>query len=274
MEWHSGLNWTENRGSAIFETMKISKKQINFLLIMCSAFLLGCGSATIPELSDEASLQIIEYATGLMLKYDTAYSSRLLSDKEMEEKEAEEAKERERENAYKEAAKKYQEIKENADKEKANSKSSASSASAPVEQQLSDIGGFYGIEGVSVSYTGYELTASYPNSGEDLLMAMDASPDKQLLILKFDVANISDENVNFDMFYRNPKFSISIDGEKSINHQSTLLLDDMAAYVGEISAGDTVPMVLIFEVPKDLSEIGNVTLSARNSDGKGSITLQ
>lgn len=246
-------------------------KSLNIFLIMMCLFLIGCGKSEIPEYSEEQTEEITEYAAGLMLKYDSKYSSKLLTKDELAKMTAEEKEDREKEKAYKEAAAKYANKKE-AESDNASG-SNSSGASEPVEKPLNNIAEFYGIEGVMATYTGYELTASYPSSGEDMLMAMEATPGHQLLILKFDVSNTLGDSVNFDMFYRKPKFSLSIDGDSGIYNQSTLLLDDMAAYVGELPGNSTVPMVLIFEVGDDIAGVGSLTLSARNDTEKASIAL-
>ena len=52
-----------------------------------------------------------------------------------------------------------------------------------VERQIEE---FYGIDGISISYTGYELKDTYPDaSGDDLVFSMNASAGCKLVVLNF-----------------------------------------------------------------------------------------
>lgn len=246
-------------------------------LSICTA-LSGCGAMVdMPELSEEQTELVTEYAAGLMLKYDTKYSSKLMTEEDLEKEEAKEEEERAKQEAYKEAAAAYLAKKEIADnkakEEKESSSSEGSSSGVSSNPSIDNIASFYGIDGFSVSYSGYEICDSYPHSGSDMLMAMEATPGKSLLVLKFNVANTSGGSANFDMFYRSPNFYVSVDGGKNIHNQATLLLDDMAAFAGEMSAGDSKEMVLIFEVDESIASVGSMTLTANNNGEKGTMVL-
>lgn len=277
----SGLNWTGNNINDIIQLMKKSLF-IGAVLIGCFC-MTGCGiGPQVPDLSEEQTELITEYAAGLMLKYDANYSGKLLDEEALAKEEATEADKRAKEQAYKQAAEEYLAKKENAKKKVEQSEESNTSdetsglgsgigASSP---QIDSIGTFYGLDSFNIDYTGYELCDSYPSSGDDVFMAMEATEGKQLLILKFDVTNTSSESIDFDMFYRSPDFNVSVDGGKNIHNQATLLLDDLAAYNGLVEAGAKEPMVLVFEIDGNINQIGSMVLSARNDSGKGQINLQ
>jgi len=226
-----------------------------------------------PELSEEETELVTEYAAGLMLKYDTRYSSKgILNDDELEAMMEKEAAQREKERAYAESAKAYQESLNNKQTEDASQTETVSHESS--DPTISNIASFFGIDGFDVAYSGYELCDSYPSSGDSLLMAMDASEGKQLLVVNFNVANVSSDSGTFDMFYKSPGFTLNVNGDTKVRQQATLLLDDMAAYNGTIGMGSSENMVLIFEVGDDISSISSLVLTAKNGSEKGSITLQ
>ncbi len=256
------------------------KKRILLVSLICACMAMtACGIAPeVPELSEEDTKLVTEYAAGLMLKYDTKYSSKLLDEDALAKEEAIEAEKRQKELAYKQAAESYLAKKQNAKKEEAKTESDSTSdgsgSGSGSSNQISNIGSFYGLDAFTVDYTGYELCDSYPNGGGDMFMAMDATDGNQLLILKFNVTNSSSEDANFDMFYRSPNFNLSIDGGKNIHQQATLLLDDMAAYNGVIGAGDTEQMVLVFEVDDSISQVGEMVLNVKSDLGKGQLNLQ
>lgn len=283
--WHSGLNWTENDINVIITTMR--KKIISVLFIVLSLALTGCGALVqIPEMSEKEEELITEYAAGLMIKYDTRFGkSNLLDEEELEDALNKEKLAREKERAYKKAAEEYLEKKNAAKKEseknKADSEASQNNSSSDSDNQsgegtsmnptIDDIASFYGIDGFDVRYTGYELCKSYSDS---VLMDVDADPGKQLLVLEFDVSNVTSEVQNFDMFYKTPGFSVNIDGGSKIKSQGTLMFDDMSAYVGEIGPGASQSMVLIFEIDENIGSFGSLVLNAKNGSDKGSIILQ
>ena len=272
MEWPSGLNWTVNlRNDKLFVMRKIN---LSLGMIALAVMLTGCG-ATIPELTTEQEELICEYAAGLMLKYDKKYSGRLLNDETLAIEEAKESDARAKEKAYRDAREKAGQNKKEEPEENTDSASDSGSVNTGImDDTVSDIASFYGIEGVNISYTGYSICDSYPENGEDMFFAMDATEGHKLLILKFDVSNLSADTVRFDMFYRNPGFGLSVNGGDRISQQYTLLLDDMAAYNGDIDAGVTEQMILAYEIKEDVSNIDSLVLSLKGDDKKGSMVLQ
>ncbi len=249
------------------------------IVLVLSTVLTGCGALVeLPEMDEEQTALVTEYAAGLILKNNEAFKSGLLDDDELALEAAKEAAERERERKMKEAAEQYIANSQNAGKKDKDDKNggdgSGESQSAPVEQSIDNAAAFYGLDAFGISYTGYELTDSYPSSGEDMLMAMDATPGKQLCVVKFDVTNLSGDTANFDMFYRTPNFYLVTDGGDKVHFQATLLLDDMAAYVGDIEPSETKPMVLVFEVDEGISSFSSLGLYMKNGDMKGTMSLQ
>lgn len=252
------------------------------LALIAGVCMTGCGIVDMPELTDEQTELVTEYAAGLMLKYDISYAGDSLLDPEtLARQEAKEAQIRERERAAKAAAEDYLAKKANAGKDKSTDKeaspsdSSGSGSTANSEQSVGDLADFYGIDGFDISYTGYELTDSYPDSGEDMLMAMDATAGNTLCVVKFNVTNNSGSDAMFDMFYRNPNFYLSVNGGDRVHQQYTLLLDDMAASNDSFAAGQTMERVLIFEVPDSVGSISSLSMQVKNADGdKGVMNLQ
>lgn len=255
------------------------KKSIILMLISAMTVgLVGCGQLVeMPELDDEQTAMVTEYAAGLILKNNKGYEGNYLDEDELAEQESIEAEERAKQREMDEAAARYLALKENAKKNKENESSKGSDSESkpaePVEQAVGNVAEFYGMSGFDVAYTGCEICDSYPSSGEDLLMAMDATAGKDLYVLSFSVTNNSPEPQNFDMFYRNPNFYLVTGSGEKIHYQATLLLDDMAAYSGDLESGVPTPMVLIFEVPEGTDSQGT-SLYMKNGDMKGTMQLQ
>lgn len=261
----------------------MKKKIISILILAMCIALSGCGGLVpYPDITEEEEELITEYAAGLILKYDTKFAKgNLIDEDELAQAEAKEKEARAKERQYKktveeylakkEAAKQEEEKQKQQDSTDASGNGNDDSTASVGEQPIDNIASFYGIDGFNVTYTGYELCDSYSDS---IMMDVDASAGKQLIVLGFDVSNVSNDVMNFDMFYKNPAFYLTIDGGKKVKMQGTLMFDDMSSFAGEIGAGNTQPMVLIFEIDENINSIGNMVLTAKNGSEKGSITLQ
>lgn len=254
-------------------------KKYMFLLIsmVASAILLcGCGSS-IPEMSEAQEAVVTEYATNLLVKYSSIADRDLLNEDELEAGVAKEAEEKERllktkelEKAYLQAAENGETIVEQADSD------SQSSGTEPVEVvPQRTISEFFAEDSISIDYASYTLCDSYPEeNSDDYFMAMDATAGKQLCIVKFSVKNQSSSDQTLDMLGKNERFSLRIDGGKTIQAQSTLLMDDLSSYVGTIPANGEEELVLVFEVSDSVAQVGSMDLIMNGASGNNTLTLQ
>ena len=126
-----------------------------------------------------------------------------------------------------------------------------------------------GTEAFSIVYDGYEITDSYPSSGDDILMAMDATSGKLLMVTKFNVTNISSQTEHLNMFSKQGKFKLSFNGQ-SYKSQYTLLLNDLSMYKGDLDAGESTEGVLVFEIPESEAAKAEDMVLTISVDGKSS----
>ena len=219
-----------------------------FLCGITAAILMtGCGSV-MPDLTEEETEIISEYAAGVLLKYDRVHGGRLMSEAEYE---MEENKKAEREAAA--SAAEQQNEEENAAEESAASDTEVVDVSQDAEVVVpSTIEEYYDIQDITFQYTGYELTDSYPSDSEEdnVFFAMDATEGMQLLVLKFTATNVSSADQTLDMIGYGVRFKVSVNGGSGENVLSTMLLNDMQNYKGVISAGTGTELVSIVEVPQ------------------------
>ena len=213
--------------------------------IIIAALVTGCGAA-MPDLTQEETDLISEYAVGILLKYDKHHSSRLVDT-----------------TAYDTAA---EDIEEDAPEEVPEEESvqgnpADSTEVIDVSQDAepaappSTIEEYYGIQGITFQYIGYDLTQSYPSSADDenLFFAMDATDGMQLLVLRFVASNVSSEDKSLNMMEYGARFRVSINGETGQNALSTMLLNDIQTYNDVLPAGAGVELVSIVEVPQSIS---------------------
>jgi hypothetical protein len=119
----------------------------------------GCGFVDIPDLSDEQTELISEYAVNLLLKHAQGSNERILSAEEVQKAESEAAAEEKahaNEKAGVNSKNSAKQDKENADTSSKNS----SDGAAVTDTSISD---FFGIQGVDIEFRDFDVCSSYPD---------------------------------------------------------------------------------------------------------------
>ena len=241
------------------------KKAATFMCgILAAALLSGCG-AVMPDLTQEETDLISEYAVGVLLKYDKHHKSRLV-DTTAYDVAAEEVTEEISEEIPEEEPEPESPIN---DTEVIDvSQDEATASPATIEE-------YYGIEDITFRYLGYDLTQSYPSGGSDenMFFSMDATEGSQLLVLRFMASNVSSADKTLNMIDCGAKFRISVNGGTAKSALTTMLLDDLQSYNDVIPAGSGVELVSIVEVPQSES-VGTIEFILRGNNENVPITLQ
>ncbi len=243
---------------------KLKKACVFLCGVLAAALATGCGSA-MPDLTQEETDIISEYAVGVLLKYDKYNSGRLVDTSEYEtaeepaEEETAETPSEEEQTNPEESAEPTETVEEPEE---------AETAAATIE-------GYYGIPDFTFQYTGYDLTQSYPDGaeGEAMFFSMDATPGTQLLVLHFTATNTSSADQTLDMLSYGAKFRISVNGEKGESALTTMLLDDMETYRDVVPAGGSAALVSIVEVPQGTS-VETIDFTLRGGEGNAVMKLQ
>ena len=261
----------------VFEN--IMKKQIIILagLLLSASIMCGCGS-TVPDLTEEESAMITEYATNLIVKHSEISSRELLSAEELEVGILEEAADRERQIRQKEIEQAYlNSLEEEAGKmEEAESDASdgGNSGSSEAAMQQKSMAEFLGESSFSIDYVSHKICNSYPDAeSDDIFMAMDAAPGKVFCVVSFQVKNQTSQDQELNMLNKKERFTLRVDGSQTITAQSTLLMDDLSSYVGTIPANDSRELVLVFEVDEGISQIGSMELIMKDDSGENKVSL-
>ena len=225
--------------------------------ILTAVLLTGCTSP-MPDLTQEESDLISEYAVGVLLKHDKYYGNRLVdtSAYEVEDEEPEEElTEEETEQTSEDSAD---------DTEVVDAGQSEEIIVTPTTVQ-----DYYDIEGIEFQYLGYELTQSYPSTGDgaDMFFSMNATEGEQLLVLKFSSTNVSFEEQNLNMMDKGVRFLVSVNGEPNRRALTTMLLNDMQTYSDIMPAGFNIELVVVVEIPQSVSvESINLTLTGNGEN--------
>ena len=242
-------------------------KKISILLcsIGVACALTACGDA-MPELTEEENEIITEYAVGLLLKYDKYHESRLVDLAAYEEEQDSIEEEMPEEEII-------EEVEENKEEPTGENTEIIEAPEAPV---ISSIEEFYGIQGFSFRYTGYELLNEYPEIAEneaDAFFAMQATAGTQLLVLKFQVTNNSGTDQQLNTLNYGMRSRITVNDEAPKNVLSTLLLNDLQTFSGTLAANDSTELVAIIEVPQGIN-IQNISMQLRSDSDSAAIVLQ
>lgn len=244
-------------------------KKANVLLCsMTAAFLMtGCGEVEVLELTQNETDLISEYAVGVLVKNGTLQGSRLVDTAADELAEEEAGTEEPVE----------ENIEEEPETETGDSTEVVDVSQDEEETQpmVSSVEEYYGIPNVTVSYTGYEMVDSYPQAEEGAVpfFSLDASPGTQLLVLKFNVQNVSGEDQLMDMLGYGATFRVSVNGEASKGALATMLVNDMQTYDDVIPANSSVELVSIVEVPQG-TNAGSIDFILRGNEQDGTLRLQ
>lgn len=238
------------------------KKQKIFLGILSIALILtGCGPQ-LPELTESESEKIAEYAATVLLQYEKTQKNRLVDTKAVEEK-------MELEQQRKQAEQREKEQQEAS----VETKGEQQEIGKPAEVTYQDIASFFGLQDISIDYTGYEICDKYPS--DSMSFSMQATPNHKLLILKFSVSNNGAEEKNVDIFALHNKYRLSIEGENNLMPLTTLLMNDLMTFQDMVGAGETKEAVLVTEVMAEKNPtITSVNLTIRNATGNMTTTLQ
>lgn len=258
------------------------KKGIAMISVIAMATMTLAGCASIPNMTEEQTELVSEYATALLLKYDSENHSRLVDTTEFM-------------NSYIAAMQLYNASKENyeakleeaAIDEETRKEETLNQANANAEYNNSDatdeditvvvsnndgtggatvvnntsISDYLGYEDFSFDFSGYRLLKSYPeNSGNEMFFVIDATKGNELLVVYFDVTNKSGSKTKLDIFNKNVSFKIGVNGAGEKTSFKTMLEDDLSEYLGEFNSNETKQLVLLLEV-KEGTQVDNLTIS-------------
>lgn len=241
-------------------------KKANVLLCSVAAALLMTGCATVPDLTQTETELISEYAVGVLLKYDKGHGRKLVDTSGYETEEETEEPEPELPE---------EETPEEPEPEETAGVVDVSQDEEAAQPTLSSVEEYYGISNIMISYTGWEMTDSYPPQAEDAtpFFSMDASNGMQLLVLKFNAQNLTGEDQTLNMMSYGATFRVSVNGEASKGALATMLVNDMQTYDSVIPAGSSVDMVSIVEVPQGTNP-NTIDFILRGGEQDGTLHLQ
>lgn len=107
------------------------------------------------------------------------------------------------------------------------------------------------IDDIFLSYEGYSISSTYPESSKSYVI--NAEKGKKLLVLRFDLYNGSDSSKKVNILEKNIKFQIILNGKNLGYTPVTFLPNDLSSYVGTIDSRAHESLVVLTEIDKDAS---------------------
>jgi hypothetical protein len=244
-----------NRGNVMW-------KKIRYVVsfVLCCLVLTGCNEVI--DLSDEQSSMIAEYAAGLLLKYDVNYEDRV----DEGEKEIVELDEQTTEDLTSEEQ--SEEVTTEALSDETEQAENEGQSTEQVAGTESDIAKIAGIQGVTITYDDYLITEQYPATDEEgEYIYLDASDGYELLVLRFQVANVTENMVDVSMIDKALDYRIVCNGSKAAKPMLTILMEDLGNLETSVKPGESQEAVLVFQVSDSMKDaIDSIELNVSCDD--------
>ena len=240
-----------------------NKKMKPFIILLAGTLIVslnGCGN-TIPSLSEEQEALVVEYASTAVLKHDANYQGKLVdlsTLKNEEETPVEETMQAPAEEA--DIPKEPEQM-----QEPQQDVFSAEQAEAEIQADAEQI---LGLQDVSLTYSGYEVDEFYPKNGNEIYFVMNATPGNNLLVVKFTLRNLLNEEQDIQIQPGTVRVKIIMNGEEK-NALTTMLLNDLATYQGTLGPNEETQLVVVGEYPvEDLQTIDSLSVKLKNESGE------
>lgn len=240
-----------------------NKKMRPFIILLAGTLLVslsGCGN-TIPALSEEQEALVVEYASTAVLKHDANYQGKLVDLSTLKNEEETPEEETMQATAEETDIPKEPEQMQEPQQDVLSAEQAEAEIQADAEQIL-------GLQDVSLTYSGYEVDEFYPKNGNEIYFVMNATPGNNLLVVKFTLRNLLNEEQNIQIQPGTVRVKIIMNGEEK-NALTTMLLNDLATYQGTLGPNEETELVVVGEYPvEDLQVIDSLSVKLKNESGE------
>ena len=240
-----------------------NKKMRPFIILLAGTLIVslsGCGN-TIPALSEEQEALVVEYASTAVLKHDANYQGKLVDLSTLSNEEETPEEETTQEPVEEADIPKEPEQMQEPQQDVLSAEQAEAEIQADAEQIL-------GLQDVSLTYSGYEVDEFYPKNGNEIYFVMNATPGNNLLVMKFTLRNLLNEEQDIQIQPGTVRVKIIMNGEEK-NALTTMLLNDLATYQGTLGPNEETELVVVGEYPvEDLQIIDSLSVKLKNESGE------
>ena len=236
-----------------------NKKMKPFIILLAGTLIVslsGCGN-TIPSLSEDQEALVVEYASTAVLKHDANYQGKLVDLSTLKNEEETPVEETMQATAEEADIPKEPEQMQEPQQDVFSAEQAEAEIQADAEQIL-------GLQDVSLTYSGYEVDEFYPKNGNEIYFVMNATPGNNLLVVKFTLRNLLNEEQDIQIQPGTVRVKIIMNGEEK-NALTTMLLNDLATYQGTLGPNEETELVVVGEYPvEDLQSIDSLSVKLKN----------
>lgn len=240
-----------------------NKKMRPFIILLAGTLIVslsGCGN-TIPALSEEQEALVVEYASTAVLKHDANYQGKLVDLSTLSNEEDTPEEETMQATAEETDIPKEPEQMQEPQQDVLSAEQAEAEIQADAEQIL-------GLQDVSLTYSGYEVDEFYPKNGNEIYFVMNATPGNNLLVVKFTLRNLLNEEQDIQIQPGTVRVKIIMNGEEK-NALTTMLLNDLATYQGTLGPNEETELVVVGEYPvEDLQVLDSLSVKLKNESGE------
>ena len=143
--------------------------------------------------------------------------------------------------------------------------SDPNSVTTTAPQEYLDLSEVFASSDFEITYSKCDFYSSYPKESNNSYFTFEASKDNQLIIVEFDIKNITNQSRTLNLIKSNIKYEIIIDDKTTYSSLLTVLENDISYYNMKIGAEKSKKAVLAFEVPKNIP-INSISLYVSKED--------
>lgn len=247
----------------------MKKGKIIGVLAVSACMLTGCIDS-MPDMTEEQSELVAEYAADMLLKYSPNYHYRIADEEEVASAEAEMETSQEEE-TMQEESQPSQDLSQTGSGETV----SVGAETSVEDGSEYDLAAFFGMNQFSIMYASCEATDAYPNAESGVGFSVTAPQGYNLLVLHFDVENLGEEAAQCDLFDQISKVTVNVNDAGYVQALSTLLTNDLTTYMEDIPAGEVADAVVVVPVEQtDLDEIQTAVMQITTQDSVVNINLE
>lgn len=247
----------------------MKKGKIIGVLAVSACMLTGCIDS-MPDMTEEQSELVAEYAADMLLKYSPNYHYRIADEEEVASAEAEMETSQEEETTQEESQP-SQDLSQTGSGETV----SVGAETSVEDGSEYDLAAFFGMDQFSIMYASCEVTDAYPNAESGVGFSVTAPQGYNLLVLHFDVENLGEEAAQCDLFDQISKVTVNVNDAGYVQALSTLLTNDLTTYMEDIPAGEVADAVVVVPVEQtDLDEIQTAVMQITTQDSVVNISLE
>lgn len=245
------------------------KKTVAALLAVMALMMAGCGNA-IPDLTDEQLQEVGEYTAMLLLSHDVNYKSRLVDVETLVTEEPETPQETP---APEETLAPENVGMDPTEDTPVIDMTGEQDSGAQSELSLEEALGLP--EQLILTYTGYEITDSYPQDASvEEYFTVDAGDGNKLLVLNFTLQNQGEGTETADIGEQKPLIRVSVNGI-SVNSLATFLSNDLTLYKDELDPNESREVVILAEYEAiSLQDVAGVEIIVKNGERNTTISLK